>query len=173
MAERRSNEVSFERIDDLSIVSLKVARSSLDRARERLGLPGPLSVGAGDPQSLWLGPDRWLLVSDSKKPVELMDSCGDALSDVLHNAVDYSSGLSVMRVAGPGARWLLASGTGFDLRPQRFATGSCCRTRLAQIAAVIVAAAAERFDVYVDRSYETYLTSWLAESSSICHSYMN
>ncbi|MDH4125725.1 MAG: hypothetical protein OEW64_09305 [Gammaproteobacteria bacterium] len=161
-----------DRIEMRSIVSLKVARQSVDRARACMHLAEPLRACGSDPQSLWLGPDRWLLVSDTTTAAVIIDSCQRALAGILHNAVDYSSGLAVFRLAGVGARQLLATGTGIDLRPASFAAGSCCRTRLAQVAAVIVAAHAEVFEVYVDRSYETYLANWMAESSSICFSYL-
>ena len=45
-----------------------------------------------------------------------------------------------------------------------FAIGACYRTRFAQISAIIVAEKHERFDIYVDRSYDAYLSEWLADS---------
>ena len=171
MADQSGNELSIERIDNLSIVSLKVSRNSLDSAREKLQLAGSLGVAGSDPRSLWLGPDRWLLVSSTIAPDAMIKLCKQALTGTIYNAVDYSAGLAAFRVAGPEARRLLATGTGIDLRSRNFPDYSCARTRLAQIAAVIVAGAAESFDVYVDRSYDTYLTDWLAESSSIYLSY--
>jgi sarcosine oxidase subunit gamma len=161
-----------DRIENRSIVSLKISRSSLDPARERLQLAGSLQASGSDPQSLWLGPDRWLLVSDTMAPDVIVDSCKQALVGITHNAVDYSAGLAVFRLTGPEARQLLATGTGVDLRPTKFPTNSCCRTKLAQVAVVIVATAPQVLEVYVDRSLETYLADWIAESSSIYFSYL-
>jgi len=171
--DRIGNQVSIERIDNRSIVSLKVSRSSLDSARERLRLAAPVSVSGTDTRSLWLGTDRWLLVSNSATPDVIIDSCKQALAGIHYNAVDYSAALAVFRLAGPAAARLLATGTGVDLRPGQFTVDTCCRTRFAQIAAVIVAESSGQFGVYVDRSYETYLSDWLAESSSICSSFAN
>ncbi|MFT7653878.1 MAG: sarcosine oxidase subunit gamma [Candidatus Azotimanducaceae bacterium] len=81
--------------------------------------------------------------------------------------MDYSSALKVFRVSGDLARQVLASGTGIDLRPGSFAVGSSCRTRFAQIAAIIEAVSAECFDLFVGRSFEEYLMMWLAETSDI------
>ena len=173
MADKTGSELGIERRDDLSIVSLKVPRNAIDSARGRMPLAKPLEVAGSDPRSLWFGPDRWLLVSDTRSATEIIDLCNQALGDVLHNAVDYSSGLAVSRLSGPGASRLLATGAGIDLRPHRFPVGSCARTRLAQVAVVIVAEAEEIYDVYVDRSYEVYLADWLAESASIESSYRN
>ncbi len=167
MAEQYDSQVSIERIENLSIVSLKVSSKSLESARNSLQLASPASTSNGDPRSLWIGPDRWLLVSDSKSADSMVEECEKSLADVLHNAVDNSAGLAVFRLTGPGARDLLAAGCGIDFRDERFKAGNCCRTRFAQIAAVIVAEGPEQFDIYVDRSYEVYLGDWLRDSLSI------
>jgi len=167
VAEQNNSGVIIERIDKLSIVSLKVSSKSIESARDKLQLASPASTSKGDPQSLWLGPDRWLLVSNSRSADSLVEKCGEALADVLHNAVDNSAGLAVFQLTGTGARDLLAAGCGIDFRTERFPAGNCCRTRFAQIAAVIAAVGLEQFDVYVDRSYETYLGNWLSDTSGI------
>ena len=167
MAEQRSNQVNIERIENLSIVSLKVSSKSLENASNSLQLAPAASTSGSDPRSLWFGPDRWLLVSGSKPAGSIVSECDEALADVLHNAVDYSSGLAVFRLTGPGARNLLAAGSGVDFRADKFPAGYCCRTRLAQIAAIIAADGPEQFDIYVDRSYGTYINDWLEDSLSI------
>ena len=167
MAEEHNSQVSIERIENLSIVSLKVSSKSLESARDRLQLASPASTSNGDPQSLWFGPDRWLLVSDSKPADSIVEECEKSLAGVLHNAVDSSAGLAVFRLTGTGARNLLAAGCGIDFRDKEFPVGCCCRTRFAQIAAIIAAVGPERFDMYVDRSYETYLSNWLSDTSGI------
>ena len=167
MAEQNNSGVNIERIDDLSIVSLKVSSKSIDSAIDGFQLAAPLSANGSDPRSLWIGPDRWLLISSSISADLLVKRCEEALADVLHNAVDNSAGLAVFRIAGPGARDLLASGCGLDFRDEKFPVGNCCRTRFAQIAAIISADGPERFDIYVDRSYETYLGDWLGDSQTL------
>jgi sarcosine oxidase subunit gamma len=161
--EQFNNGVRIERLENLSIVSLKVSRKSCDVAQERLST-------ASEPKCLWHGPDRCLLVSDSITADSLVSKCQEALADVLHHAVDNSAGLALFRIVGPGARDLLAAGCGLDFRTGKFPVGTCCRTRLAQIAAVISAQGPEQFDIYVDRSYEAYLGAWLSDSSSIARS---
>ena len=167
MAEQNNSGVSIERIDDLSIVSLKVSSKSLESARNSLQLASPASTSNGDPRSLWFGPDRWLLVSESKSADSMVEECENSLANVLHNAVDNSAGLAVFRLTGTGARDLLAAGCGIDIRAEKFPVRSCCRTRFAQIAAVIAAEGSEQFDIYVDRSYEVYLGAWLRDSLNI------
>ena len=159
--------VNIECIDNLSIVSLKVSSQSADTARDRLELAQSGTATNGEPQSLWFGPDRWLLVSDSTPPEVIVKTCNQSLGEVLHIAVDYSAGLAVARIAGPDSWRLLAAGSSVDFRPDKYPVLTCCRTRFAHIAAIIVAVAPEQFDVYVDRSYGTYLNEWLGDSSSI------
>ena len=67
----------------------------------------------------------------------------------------------------PNAGQILAAGSGVDFRPEKIAIHTCCRTRLAQIAAVIVAENPEQCDIYADRSYGNYLNDWLTDASSI------
>lgn len=167
MVDRHNNSVSIDRIENLSIVSLKVSSKSLESARDRFQLATPLSASGNDPRSLWFGPDRWLLVSSTTSAESLIKECEKSLGNVLHSAVDNSAGLAVFRIAGPGARDLVAAGCGLDIRPEKFPAGNCCRTRLAQIAAIIAAEGPEQFDIYVDRSYEVYLGEWLRDSLSI------
>ena len=164
---KEDNGVSIERLENRSIVSLKISRKSLDDASERLQLASPLRIADSNPRSLWLAPDQWLLVTDTRTPDAIIEHCRETLTNVLHNAVDQSAALAVFRIAGHGARELLATGCGLDLRPAAFAVGACCRTRLAEIAAIIVAADPEQFEIYVDRSYETYLSEWLADSMTV------
>ena len=167
MAERHNSDVSIERVENLSIVSLRVSSKLLDDASDRFQLASPQSADGSDPRSLWIGPDRWLIVSSSMSAESLVKKCEESLGDILHNAVDNSAGLAVFRLTGTGARNLLAAGCGIDLRDEKFQVGNCCRTRFAQIAAVITADAPEQFDIYVDRSYENYLGAWLRDSLSI------
>ena len=164
MDERPGSSASIERIENLSIVSLKVSRTCIDSARDRLQLAMSGSATSDDPQSLWIGPDRWLLVSHSSKPDAIVRTCNESLGEILHNAVDYSDGLAVFRISGSNVRQVLASGSGVDFRTHKFPLDMCCRTRFAHIAVVVVAVTAVQFDIYVDRGYAKYLHDWLADT---------
>lgn len=167
MPEADNSNVRISLLEKRSIVSLKVSRKTIDIARRRLTLAAPLTATGSETRCLWVGPDQWLFVSDSIEADSLVRECNESLADVLHNAVDNSAGLAVIRLDGPGARSLLASGCGLDFRPEEFAVGACCRTRFAQIAAIIVAEGPQKFDIYVDRSYAVFLNEWLRDSLNI------
>ena len=93
----------------------------------------------------------------------IIEQCDARLSGLLYNAVDQSAGYAVLRIGGSGARELLASGAGLDFRKRSFRNGGCRRTRLAQIAVIIVATRTDDFELYVDRGYEKYLSDWLED----------
>ena len=152
-----------------SIVSLRVSRQAAGDAVRCLDLGPPLCAAGEDPQSLWLGPDHWLLVSRLQSVSAMIDRCATGLPGLLHNAVDQSAAYAVLRIEGRGAREVLASGSGLDLRERNLARGSCRPTRLAQVAAVIVAAGADSFELYVDRGYGKYLLDWLEDSLAIAN----
>jgi sarcosine oxidase subunit gamma len=167
VANRNEAGVTIEHINDLSIVSLKVSKKSLEEALRQLQLAPPLAATGEDPRCLWLGPDRWLLVSASATPDSIIASCNESLAGFLHNAVDYSAGLVAHRISGPNAQRLLASGSGVDFRSEEFPVGTCCRTNFAQVAAIVDANVPDQFDLYVDRSYAGYIKDWLCDTSRI------
>ena len=145
-----------------SRLSPKLTRDCAGHSYGELQLAGSGRVCGNDPKSLWVGPDRWLLLSRSQTANAIIDFCDSAFSKRVHIAVDYSSALKTFRVSGDLARHVLASGTGIDLRTDSFAVGSSCRTRFAQIAAIIVAVSSGIFGLFVDQSFEEYLVKWLA-----------
>ena len=154
----------IEKAPDRSLVLLRVARPDAGDAARRLDLAPPLRVAGEDPQSLWLGPDRWLLAGRRHSAPAMIERCRTRLGGLLHHAVDQSAAWAVLRIEGPGAREVLASGAALDFRERSFPEGACRPTRLAQVAAVIVAAGKDRFDLYVDRGYGNYLLDWLKDS---------
>jgi heterotetrameric sarcosine oxidase gamma subunit len=167
VVDHRNSELAVERLDDLAIVSLRVSHGGLVEAIDQLQLAHSGVVSGSDPQSLWIGPGRWLLMSRSATSGAIISSCEQALTNCVYNAVDYSSALAAFCVSGEIAEQVLASGTGVDLRPEQFPTDSCCRTRIAQIGVIVVAVSEGRYKIYADRSYEVYLKNWLAETSGI------
>ena len=157
------SDIHIEKAPDRALISLRVSRRAADDARRRLGLAARLCVAGQDPQSLWLAPDHWLLVGWRQTASIIIEECDARLSGLLYNAVDQSAGYAVLRIGGSGARELLASGAGLDFRKRSFPKGGCQRTRLAQIAVIVVATGMDEFELYVDRGYEKYLSDWLED----------
>jgi len=158
------SQVNIEKTTPNAIVSLRVSKHLANDAKERLQLAAPLQTAGLELQSLWLAPDQWLLISESQTPEAIIKHCEKSLDEILHIALDYTSALQRFRISGRDCRDILASGCGLDLRPQYFASGACASTRLAQIAAIIVACRKDQYDLYVDCCYTTYLTEWLSDA---------
>jgi sarcosine oxidase subunit gamma len=116
---------------------------------------------------LRLGPGEWLAISDAIAGPTLEDRLRRHVGGQNIAAVDLSCALKALRVDGLAARELLAKGCGLDLHPNFFPAGRATRTRLAQLAVIVDCVdPTSRFDLYVGRSYLTWLRSWLVDASA-------
>lgn len=135
--------------------------------RAPVSLPSLASGVGGAARLLALGPDEWLMISDS------LDAPGlyGAVAALAHShgmaAVDLSQGMAGLKLEGTAARDVLASGCGLDLHPRAFPVGHCTRTRLAQLAVVIECTHSQpQYELYVGASYLPYLTAWLEDAAN-------
>jgi len=118
----------------------------------------PLTVArAGERAILWLGPDEWLVTG-----LPAADLAA-ALTDLHAAATETGESMTVIELAGPRARDVLAKGCALDLHARAFPTGRVVRTLVAK-SGVILHATGEPFDVYVHRSFSDYLWRWLEDA---------
>jgi sarcosine oxidase subunit gamma len=114
---------------------------------------------------LTMGPTEWLLISDTLAASTLREHALNLRHQGIA-AVGLSPGLAALRLEGPAARDMLTQGCGLDLHPASFPMGTCTRTRLAQLPVIIdYVQTKPRFDLYVGRSYRSYLCSWLHDAA--------
>lgn len=108
--------------------------------------------------NLWLGPDEWLHVAEvATAPTS--PAWRQAATDVSHGRV-------VVRIAGPAARDLLATGISVDLRPHAFGPGACLQTSFHRVGVLVHHLdAGAGFDVYFARSYARFAWEMLLESA--------
>jgi sarcosine oxidase subunit gamma len=129
-------------------------------AGHMLGTALPLATGttcaAGTGHLLALSPSEWWLVSDSTPAVEAATV----------RTVDLSEGRTVIRLAGPRAREVLAKGCGLDLHSRMFAIGRCTQTPIAHIGMLLHRVDDSAWDLYVPRSYARHFWEWLIEAAS-------
>ncbi|MBX6321151.1 MAG: sarcosine oxidase subunit gamma [Rhodospirillaceae bacterium] len=143
----------------------------LDAAGRALGFPLPVepntTAGDGDTTALWLGPDEWLIVAPPDRAAPIMAGLRAALVGQDIAVTDVSEARTVILVAGPRARDLLAKGTPLDIHPRVFGLGRCAQTVLARTG-VILHPVDERpvFEVYVLNSYADYLFTWLERAGA-------
>lgn len=109
--------------------------------------------GQGDVQALWLGPERWLVVTPAARRPSAADALAQALTSAQAAIIDLDHARTVLRLAGRNARDVLAKGCLLDLHPAAFPAGACAQTALFHANALVHAVDALTFDLYVARSY--------------------
>jgi heterotetrameric sarcosine oxidase gamma subunit len=133
----------------------------------------PLQVGqcgGADPVFLCLGPSEWLAISQHGTPETLMEALRPATDGGQAVACDLSDGLSLFRLSGSAAPWLLAKLSCLDFVHGRHGGEHCARTRMIDIAVTVHYYHAVDdgwgFDLIADRSIASYLWGLLRASAS-------
>ncbi len=115
---------------------------------------------------LALGPDEWLIMSETLASTELAGSLRQALRGISAALTDVGDACIVYALRGENARAVLARGCPLDLHPRAFPLGRCARTLLAKAPVLVHLRAAEpTFELYVARSYSDYAWEWLVTAS--------
>jgi len=134
---------------------------------EALGAPLPRRVGetsqAGRHTALWLGPDEWLVVSESDAE-PLVDQLRTAAGDTPAQVLDLSANRTLIELAGPGARSVLEKGCPSDLHPRSFADGAAVLTTLARVPVLLWKVDADHFRVLPRASLAPYVAAWLLDA---------
>ncbi len=113
---------------------------------------------------LWVGPGRWLVVEPERADANLEALLRSALPASQTALIDLSSSRTVLRIAGPSARDLLAKGCAIDLHPEAFSAGACAQSLLGHVAMLVHAVDdAPTLDIYVARSFGLTVWEWLTE----------
>jgi heterotetrameric sarcosine oxidase gamma subunit len=130
--------------------------SLVDRA---LGVSDRGRTAISGPRAYVIGPAEWLVFDESVEQVRhrLIDHTGPCLLKIS----DFSGAFSTLRVAGQGARALLASDIGAPGAVAMAQAGDYVRTRLAQVDLLLHRVGSDSFDLHVDRSVGDYLQEWL------------
>ncbi|HVY98012.1 MAG TPA: sarcosine oxidase subunit gamma family protein [Dongiaceae bacterium] len=117
---------------------------------------------ADDLRILWLGPDEWWVVAPDAKRTELIDRLRRAFSGQHTAVTDVSESRTVITMAGPAAREVLARGVSLDLHPRAFGPGQCAQTGMSK-ANVLLHQTDNRpsYEIYVLKSFSDYLWRWI------------
>lgn len=128
----------------------------MDGATPDMPDPGHVML-RDDTRILWLGPDRYLLVSDEN--VQMLNTPeGVAVNDV-------SSSRTVLRLSGSAVRAVLAADCTLDLDPNVFKPDQCATTDIDQVVVVLDCIDHDTFDVYVPRGFAVSFWEWLLAQS--------
>jgi sarcosine oxidase, subunit gamma len=135
--------------------------------RAPVSLPG-LASDMRDARLLALGPDEWLMMSDSMDGPALHGAVAAPAREHGIAVVDLSQGMAGLSLGGVGAREVLSMACGLDLHAKSFSVGSATRTRFAQLPVVIeCTSSAPRYEIYVGASYLPYLRAWVEDAAAI------
>jgi sarcosine oxidase subunit gamma len=116
---------------------------------------------------LWLGPDQWLVCSDTQAAESLAAGLRAALRGLVASVVDVSHARIVYAVGGSNARALLAKGCSLDLHERAFPLGRCAQTLLAKVPILVYCSGIEpMFEIHVARSFRDYAWTWLQAAAS-------
>lgn len=121
---------------------------------------------AAQPRALCLAPDEWLVVADRAGAKEALALAAGQMDSRGIAAVNLSDALSILHIEGREVRAVLSKACGLDLHPRMFPAGRCARTRFAGLAVTLDCVEQECFDLYVARSYSSYLRDWLLDAAA-------
>lgn len=164
MAETLSRASAFEGLD-LALAPLavhipsprqrRIARGDADTLDTALGLSLPRTrcrvVRGTGVDALWLGPDEWLLLSDT--PLS-----APGLIDISHRQ-------SALHVGGPHAAAALNIGCPLDLDIAAFPVDGCTRTLFGKAEIVLWRLGPETFHMEIARSFIPYVVGLLREAT--------
>lgn len=139
----------------------------LAAVRRATGLDLPLAAGGVAEvegyRALWLGPDHWLVACGDGEGALLAERLQAGFGALFAAAIDVSGARARLRLSGPAAADLLATGCRLDLDPAAFGPGRCVQTPLGNVTAIIHCVEMEppTYDVYVARSMAMSFWRWL------------
>lgn len=162
--------VTLREVPFLAMVSIRVQPGSpaFPRISAVLGAALPEACGqtstSGPHTALWLGPDEWLVVSDSERG-PLVADLTEALGDARGAVVDVSANRTTVELSGPSARATLEKGCPVDLRERSFRPGSAVATTLGPVPLVLWQTGATTYRLLPRGSFADYVARWLIDAT--------
>jgi sarcosine oxidase subunit gamma len=161
--------LSRPRADIVEIAALRGRAPEFASAAAARGIVLPAVGGQAVSRQtsvLWLRPSTWLVVAPEAAPGETAESWCAALAGT-GIAIDRSSGLAILDIAGRAVLDLLRHGARIDLDPRAFPTGRVATTVMAQTSVTLVALDAGRaYRLLVPATYERHFAAWLAATGA-------
>lgn len=153
----------------LTMVSVRVdpTSSAATAVEDVLGAQLPRSAGRisqhGPHHVLWLGPDEWLVVSETTSHTLAAD-LAQAVAGAHAAVVDVSANRTVLELSGPAARAVLEKGCPVDLHPRAFRPGTAVTTTLARVPLLLWQVDADSYRLLPRSSFSDYVARWLLDA---------
>jgi sarcosine oxidase subunit gamma len=125
------------------------------------------TVSGRDVTAIWLGPEEWLITSNSRDGEDLEATLREAVSEHGGAAIDVSAQRTTLRLRGPRARDVIAKGCSLDSHPAVFGAGAAAQTVLGQAGVVLIPLSDNGTDyrIIVRSSFARYLADWLIDAA--------
>jgi sarcosine oxidase, subunit gamma len=124
----------------------------------------PLAVNTtADKSALWLGPDEWLLLAPDGSAATIVRELQTALAGEPASVVDVSHRAVALRVAGPRAVEILASGCPLD--HTAISVGYCARTIFGKAEIILWRRETVTYHVEVGRSFAPYVIGLMTQAA--------
>lgn len=136
-----------------------------------LGLDLPLAVAGvvetNACRAIWLGPDHWLLIVSEGEAPAMVQSLQAAFTGLFAAAIDVCGARIRLRLAGPAALDVLASGCRLDLDPAVLKSGHAVQTPVGNVTAILhrLSQPADAYDLYIPRSQALSFWRWLEHAA--------
>ncbi|MFE5027823.1 sarcosine oxidase subunit gamma [Streptomyces sp. NPDC056656] len=154
----------------VSMVNLRVnpASAAAVRVEKTLGAPLPREHGettsSGAHTAFWLGPDEWLVLSQTEEGVAAAE-LREALAADPGSVVDVSANRTTLELRGPAARQVLEKGCPLDLHPRVFGPGRAVPTTVGPIAVLLWQVDdGPTYRLLPRSSFADYLARWLIDA---------
>ena len=140
-----------------------IRRLDVGRARETR-LDG--QSGAGGVLVCRLADDELLVLTGPGQAHSILESLSQAVDQCVH-ALDITSALAGVKIAGPRAHRLMAAVTEIDTSARAFSNMSCAQAKVAEVHGTLLRrdeGSLHSFELYVEREYGEYMWDALTEA---------
>jgi sarcosine oxidase subunit gamma len=118
------------------------------------------SATSANRNALWLGPDEWLLLTETPAP-SLLGKLTEALHGVPYSLVDVSDRQVAITASGPNAAAALSMFIPLDLALTAFPVGMATRTIFEKAEIILWRRGMEEFHLEIWRSFAPYVANLL------------
>ena len=118
-------------------------------------------------KSLWLGPDEWLIVNESKN--DLFSKLTNELKEEETSVTDVSENRTVIRLTGEKIFILLSKFLTLDLENNLFNQSCCAQTLFVKVPSLLIRNNNENeipeIDIFINRSHANYIYNLLVDGT--------
>jgi len=153
--------------DIIELAALRERTHVLRALGTRRGLAFPAFghiATARDRLLLIVRPERWLLLTPTAAPGAALAGWQNACT-ACAAAIELSSALTALHLAGPAVREVLARGCRLDLHPDAFPAGSAAASHMAQVP-VVLAALPAGWLLLTPSSTTRHFRDWLSAAAA-------